>query len=1041
MKPIKRRSLAVVAIITAGGFGLALPAHSQVALTINGVQGTTETVCSQINILFGAADCTYGGTKAGTLNGWYGPSQGAAYYAVGSTGDSATYTPVPGDARIAVPVSGTLTITGTGAGATIGGTFIIGAAARNVALNPPARAVQRWSSITHTLATTSVTTATVNAEGGFDYVVASRGAPQQICLAGGGACFGSQQSAPDPISGPANGWGVGVGGTKPNVGIENIEYLAGITATGTTDQRNFGATTTAVIADPSCTATPVQAVCIGVGGQSINLWAPTGSQDPGYNNLILAFSTNAAGNITAGRAWWTQNFRFGLEPGQPPGDDSEQMGTFTFAGAAPTACADFAANVLVDSTNNAIDAAASCNNPGSTITIVTGPSNGAASVSGTNQITYTPIAGFEGTDTITYNGADDFSSDDGLLTISVTSNLLPEAPDGTIAVSTQGVAPQTVTGTLNVALLPGYSAGNAPAPIVSVTQGAQGAVTFLGTTLTYAPNPSAFAGTDTFTYSIEDNNGDVAQGTVTVNSPNLVPGIENGAITTEEEAASAPFLPVVIAGNGLLAQHTLAVTTNGANGSCTLTAPNGSGQVVYTPDADFSGTDACVLTLTDGNGDSDTATLSVTVEEDPIVSFSGGSSALDPWSLALLAGLPLWRRRRLALTLAGVAAAGLAVSGVLPPVVANAATREDDDRIHQGLYVGAGVNGTSLQSDLQSQDLADSLGVSEVNGQAEDFPLGGQLYQGFMFNSRWGIEGRWSATADGKTDIVSQLGDGDEQKIGSGEFSLEGWTVYGVANWPVRPHWDVFAKLGYTDQTLDSQLSVDGAGSESGSDSDNGMAAALGARWRFARHWAVMAEGEYLDVDFNGGLDEPWRAGLNLEYWFGRYEPMVAAPAVAMAAVAAPEPLPPPAAPQDSDGDGVFDAQDQCPETPRGDRVGAAGCSCDVTRQLQFEFGSAELTDADRQTLDEMAANLTRLRFVSGTIEGHTDNVGSDAFNQGLSERRAKTVAEYLQSKGIAGDRMQVVGRGESDPVGDNKTAEGRAMNRRVVARRTDCEK
>jgi OOP family OmpA-OmpF porin len=143
----------------------------------------------------------------------------------------------------------------------------------------------------------------------------------------------------------------------------------------------------------------------------------------------------------------------------------------------------------------------------------------------------------------------------------------------------------------------------------------------------------------------------------------------------------------------------------------------------------------------------------------------------------------------------------------------------------------------------------------------------------------------------------------------------------------------------------------------------------------------------------------------------------------------------------DSDGDGVVDGTDQCPETPRGDRVGPAGCSCDVTRQLQFAFGSAELTDADKQILDEMAENLTRLKFVSGTIEGHTDSVGSEAFNQGLSERRAQTVAAYLESKGIAAGRMQVVGRGESDPVGDNNTAEGRAMNRRVVAKRTDCDK
>jgi OOP family OmpA-OmpF porin len=213
----------------------------------------------------------------------------------------------------------------------------------------------------------------------------------------------------------------------------------------------------------------------------------------------------------------------------------------------------------------------------------------------------------------------------------------------------------------------------------------------------------------------------------------------------------------------------------------------------------------------------------------------------------------------------------------------------------------------------------------------------------------------------------------------------------------------------------------------------------LGARWRFARHWAATVEGEYFGIDFDSDLDDPWRTSLNIEYWFGGSE--IAPPPPPPAKVVAAPPPPPPAAPKDSDGDGVVDGTDQCPETPRGDRVGTMGCSCDVTRQLQFAFGSAVLTDADKLILDEMAENLTRLKFVSGTIEGHTDSVGPEAYNQGLSERRAQAVADYLVSKGIAGDRMTVVGRGELDPIADNKTAEGRALNRRVVAKRTDCDK
>jgi OOP family OmpA-OmpF porin len=72
---------------------------------------------------------------------------------------------------------------------------------------------------------------------------------------------------------------------------------------------------------------------------------------------------------------------------------------------------------------------------------------------------------------------------------------------------------------------------------------------------------------------------------------------------------------------------------------------------------------------------------------------------------------------------------------------------------------------------------------------------------------------------------------------------------------------------------------------------------------------------------------------------------------------------------------------------------------------------------------------------------GHTDSIGSDAYNQKLSDRRTATVREYLIAQGIAEGRMEPKGFGESQPVADNKTAEGRAENRRVVLRRTDCDK
>ncbi len=136
----------------------------------------------------------------------------------------------------------------------------------------------------------------------------------------------------------------------------------------------------------------------------------------------------------------------------------------------------------------------------------------------------------------------------------------------------------------------------------------------------------------------------------------------------------------------------------------------------------------------------------------------------------------------------------------------------------------------------------------------------------------------------------------------------------------------------------------------------------------------------------------------------------------------------------------MVDGADQCPETPQGDRVGTRGCSCDVVREVQFALDSAELTPAGEAMLDEMAVNLTRLNFIAGSVTGHTDSSGDDAYNQKLSERRAETVAKYLEGKGIAVGRLTTAGAGESKPIADNATSEGRAKNRRVVLSRTDCD-
>ncbi|MEC9483464.1 MAG: OmpA family protein [Halomonas sp.] len=138
--------------------------------------------------------------------------------------------------------------------------------------------------------------------------------------------------------------------------------------------------------------------------------------------------------------------------------------------------------------------------------------------------------------------------------------------------------------------------------------------------------------------------------------------------------------------------------------------------------------------------------------------------------------------------------------------------------------------------------------------------------------------------------------------------------------------------------------------------------------------------------------------------------------------------------PLDSDGDGVPDYMDQCPNTPAGAKVNALGCEADlVLEDVTFEFDSAKLTPLAEQILNGVAEKLRANENVSVRLEGHTDAIGTEAYNLDLSQRRAESVKNYLTSQGVAPSRIRAVGYGENQPVATNETPAGRALNRRVV--------
>jgi outer membrane protein OmpA-like peptidoglycan-associated protein len=153
----------------------------------------------------------------------------------------------------------------------------------------------------------------------------------------------------------------------------------------------------------------------------------------------------------------------------------------------------------------------------------------------------------------------------------------------------------------------------------------------------------------------------------------------------------------------------------------------------------------------------------------------------------------------------------------------------------------------------------------------------------------------------------------------------------------------------------------------------------------------------------------------------------------------------------DKDGDGVYDRRDRCPDTPANTPVSHNGCPLpqypvnapapapvsDVITlsdedNVSFAVNSDELTPSATRKLTALMGQLNNPGVASIKVVGYTDSQGADAYNQRLSERRARSVADFLITQGVSAGKVTSQGLGESEPVADNATAEGRAKNRRV---------
>jgi OmpA-OmpF porin, OOP family len=193
----------------------------------------------------------------------------------------------------------------------------------------------------------------------------------------------------------------------------------------------------------------------------------------------------------------------------------------------------------------------------------------------------------------------------------------------------------------------------------------------------------------------------------------------------------------------------------------------------------------------------------------------------------------------------------------------------------------------------------------------------------------------------------------------------------------------------------------------------------------FASAALVTAAGaQTIDNWKNGSNELVWKNGTNELCWRdANWTPATAAPgcdgAIVPVAAPAPAPVAAPAPPP------VAAAPAPAPTPPAATKVTYAA-------DAFFDFNKSVIKPAGKAKLDDLVGKIKDINLEVIIAVGHTDSVGSDAYNQKLSVRRSEAVKAYLVSKGIEKNRVYTEGKGEKQPVADNKTSEGRAKNRRV---------